>query len=166
LITHQIADILPEIGRVILMRAGRIVADGKKEKMLTEPVLSELFGVEVRVMERDGFTTRGEAGGFVVRKRRTVVVSQNPSGSFDCVTHDEAVSHSAQDDGRNRQRRNASGQRGMSMGPFCRWGFAGGWALNQAAWSAASWVVDSRRSRRDSRASLRRWRKRRLRGGR
>jgi iron complex transport system ATP-binding protein len=55
LITHQIADILPEIGRVILMRAGRIVADGKKEKMLTEPVLSELFGVEVRVMERDGF---------------------------------------------------------------------------------------------------------------
>jgi iron complex transport system ATP-binding protein len=55
LITHQIADILPEIGRVILMRAGRIVADGAKEKLLTESVLSELFGVEVRVMERDGF---------------------------------------------------------------------------------------------------------------
>ena len=55
LITHQIADILPEIGRVILMREGRIVADGKKEKLLTEPVLSELFGVEVRVMEREGF---------------------------------------------------------------------------------------------------------------
>ena len=55
LITHQIADILPEIGRVILMREGRIVADGAKEKLLTEPVLSELFGTEVRVMERDGF---------------------------------------------------------------------------------------------------------------
>jgi iron complex transport system ATP-binding protein len=55
LITHQIADILPEIGRVILMREGRIVADGAKEKLLTEPVLSELFGVEVRVMQRDGF---------------------------------------------------------------------------------------------------------------
>jgi iron complex transport system ATP-binding protein len=55
LITHQIADILPEIGRVILMRAGRIVADGAKEKLLTAPVLSELFGVEVRVMQRDGF---------------------------------------------------------------------------------------------------------------
>jgi iron complex transport system ATP-binding protein len=40
---------------VILMRAGRIVADGAKEKLLTAPVLSELFGVEVRVMERDGF---------------------------------------------------------------------------------------------------------------
>ncbi len=55
MITHQIADILPEIGRVILMRAGRIVADGAKEKLLTAPVLSELFGVEVRVMQRDGF---------------------------------------------------------------------------------------------------------------
>jgi iron complex transport system ATP-binding protein len=55
LITHHIADILPEIGRVILMRDGRIVADGAKEKLLTAPVLSELFGVEVRVMERDGF---------------------------------------------------------------------------------------------------------------
>jgi iron complex transport system ATP-binding protein len=55
LITHQIADILPEIGRVILMREGRIVADGAKEKLLTEPVLSELFGTEVQVMKRDGF---------------------------------------------------------------------------------------------------------------
>jgi iron complex transport system ATP-binding protein len=55
LVTHHIADILPEIGRVILMQEGRIVADGKKEKLLTAPVLSELFGAEVRVMERDGF---------------------------------------------------------------------------------------------------------------
>ena len=55
LITHQIADILPEIGRVILMKAGRIVADGKKKKLLTARVLSELFGVEVRVMQKDGF---------------------------------------------------------------------------------------------------------------
>jgi iron complex transport system ATP-binding protein len=55
LITHHIADILPEIGRVILMRGGRIVADGTKERLLTAPVLSELFGAEVRVTERDGF---------------------------------------------------------------------------------------------------------------
>jgi iron complex transport system ATP-binding protein len=55
LITHHIADILPEIGRVILMREGRIVEDGKKEELLTARVLSELFGAEVRVMERDGF---------------------------------------------------------------------------------------------------------------
>jgi iron complex transport system ATP-binding protein len=55
LITHHIADILPEIERVILMRAGRIVADGPKAKLLTPQALSELFGVKVQVMERDGF---------------------------------------------------------------------------------------------------------------
>ena len=55
LITHHIADILPEIDRVILMRAGRIVADGSKEKLLRADVLSELFGADVRVTERDGF---------------------------------------------------------------------------------------------------------------
>ena len=55
LITHHIADILPEIGRVILMRGGRIVADGAKRKLLTAPVLSELLGVPVRVTEEDGF---------------------------------------------------------------------------------------------------------------
>jgi iron complex transport system ATP-binding protein len=55
LITHHIADILPEIRRVILMRAGRIVADGAKEKLLRAEVLSELFGVRVEVTERDGF---------------------------------------------------------------------------------------------------------------
>jgi iron complex transport system ATP-binding protein len=55
LITHHIADILPEIGRVILMRGGRIVADGAKAELVTAPVLSELFGVEVEVVERGGF---------------------------------------------------------------------------------------------------------------
>jgi iron complex transport system ATP-binding protein len=55
LITHHIADILPEIRRVILMREGKIVADGAKEKLLTASVLSELFGAELQVTERDGF---------------------------------------------------------------------------------------------------------------
>jgi iron complex transport system ATP-binding protein len=55
MITHHIADILPEMERVILMRGGRIVADGTKKKLLTAPVLSELFGVTVRVTEEDGF---------------------------------------------------------------------------------------------------------------
>ena len=55
LITHHIADILPEIERVILMRGGRIVADGAKQELLTAAALSGLFGAEVRVTERDGF---------------------------------------------------------------------------------------------------------------
>lgn len=55
LITHHIADILPEIDRVIMMRGGRIVADGSKIELLTAARLSELFGSEVHVTERDGF---------------------------------------------------------------------------------------------------------------
>jgi iron complex transport system ATP-binding protein len=55
LITHHIADILPEIDRVIMMRDGRIVADGSKAELLTGTRLSELFGAQVQVTERDGF---------------------------------------------------------------------------------------------------------------
>jgi iron complex transport system ATP-binding protein len=49
LVTHHLGDILPEIERVILMRAGRIVGDGPRADLLTEPRLSELFGVPVRI---------------------------------------------------------------------------------------------------------------------
>ena len=55
LITHHIADILPEIDRVLMMRDGRIVADGAKAELLTADKLSGLFGVDVRLSERDGF---------------------------------------------------------------------------------------------------------------
>ena len=55
LITHHIADILPEIERVILMRDGRIVADGSKSDLLRARVLSDLFGASIEVTERDGF---------------------------------------------------------------------------------------------------------------
>src|SRR3984957_20253833 len=49
LVTHHLGDILPEIERVILMRAGRIVGDGRREELLTEARLSELFGGPVRI---------------------------------------------------------------------------------------------------------------------
>ena len=54
-ITHHIADIVPAMKRVLLMRDGRIVADGAREELLTEARLSELFGVDVRLTERNGF---------------------------------------------------------------------------------------------------------------
>jgi iron complex transport system ATP-binding protein len=49
LVTHHLGDILPEIERVILMRHGRIVGDGPRAELLTEPRLSELFGAPVRI---------------------------------------------------------------------------------------------------------------------
>ncbi|WP_263418276.1 ABC transporter ATP-binding protein [Terriglobus albidus] len=55
LITHHIEDILPEIERVIMMRDGRIVADGAKRDLLTGKRLSQLFDTEVELRERDGF---------------------------------------------------------------------------------------------------------------
>ena len=55
LVTHQLGDIVPEIRRVVLMKAGRIVADGDRRELLTERVLGGLFEVELRLAERDGF---------------------------------------------------------------------------------------------------------------
>jgi iron complex transport system ATP-binding protein len=55
LITHHIADILPEMDRIVMMRDGRIVADGSKPELLTEQRLSDLFGREIAMTERDGY---------------------------------------------------------------------------------------------------------------
>ncbi len=49
LVTHHLGDILPEIERVILMRSGRIVADGPRHELLTAPRLSRLFNAPVRI---------------------------------------------------------------------------------------------------------------------
>jgi iron complex transport system ATP-binding protein len=55
LITHHIADIVPEIERILMMREGRIIADGSRAELLTAGRLSDLFKTEVQLTERDGF---------------------------------------------------------------------------------------------------------------
>ena len=55
LVTHDVREIPPEIDRVVLMKAGRIIADGKKRRVLTAKRLSACYGVEARVSWRDGF---------------------------------------------------------------------------------------------------------------
>jgi iron complex transport system ATP-binding protein len=55
LITHHIADILPEIDRILLMKDGRIVADGPKTELLTPENLSRLFKTNVHMTQREGF---------------------------------------------------------------------------------------------------------------
>jgi iron complex transport system ATP-binding protein len=55
LITHHIADILPEMDRIVMMNEGRIVADGPKADLLTAPHLSQLFGGEIHVSYHNGW---------------------------------------------------------------------------------------------------------------
>lgn len=54
LVTHELADIVPEIQRVVLMSRGRVVADGPKEEILSVERLTALFGVEVEMTRRNG----------------------------------------------------------------------------------------------------------------
>ncbi len=54
LVTHNVSDILPEMTRVLMMRDGRMVADGVKRDLLTSDALSGLFGRRVGVEARDG----------------------------------------------------------------------------------------------------------------
>ncbi len=55
LVTHHLADIIPEIQRVILMRAGKVIADGPKRDLLTPDALRTLFGTPVELVCRDEF---------------------------------------------------------------------------------------------------------------
>jgi iron complex transport system ATP-binding protein len=55
MVTHHLADILPEINRVVMMRGGRIFADGPKMELLQAEKLEELFGAELELTERHGY---------------------------------------------------------------------------------------------------------------
>ncbi len=55
MVTHFLSDLIPEIERVILMQRGRILADGPKREILTAQRLSDLFGLKVDLVERDGY---------------------------------------------------------------------------------------------------------------
>ncbi len=54
IVTHDISHIVQGIERVVVLRNGSIIADGAKEEVLTETVLSEAYGTEVYVSERNG----------------------------------------------------------------------------------------------------------------
>lgn len=54
LVTHELADIVPEIQRVVLMNRGRVVADGPKQDILQVERLKELFGINLELTRRDG----------------------------------------------------------------------------------------------------------------
>ena len=55
LVTHHVSEIIPEMERVILLQDGGILADGVKEKALTEENLRTLFRTNVRLHRSNGF---------------------------------------------------------------------------------------------------------------
>jgi iron complex transport system ATP-binding protein len=55
LVTHHLSDVIPEIDRVVLMRSGKIQADGLKKDLLNPVEISRLFGIQVDITRRDGY---------------------------------------------------------------------------------------------------------------
>lgn len=55
LVTHHVPEIIPEIERVVLLRQGRVFEDGAKEDVLRAGTLSDLFGLDVQLVRRDGY---------------------------------------------------------------------------------------------------------------
>jgi iron complex transport system ATP-binding protein len=55
LVTHDIGDIPPQVGRVVAMREGRVAFDLPKADALTSAALSALYSVPAEVTERDGY---------------------------------------------------------------------------------------------------------------
>ena len=54
LVTHQIHEIPAEIGRVVLLKQGRVLADGPREDVLTSEMLSALFDHPLHVVSHNG----------------------------------------------------------------------------------------------------------------
>lgn len=55
MVTHHLPDIIPEIERVVMIRDGKVVQDGRKEQVISSQTLTGLFGIPVEVLERDGY---------------------------------------------------------------------------------------------------------------
>jgi iron complex transport system ATP-binding protein len=55
LVTHHIEEIIPEIERIVLLKHGRIVANGAKRSVLTADALSDVFESPIALIEEDGY---------------------------------------------------------------------------------------------------------------
>lgn len=55
LVTHILSDIIPEIGRVVLLRNGKVFREGPKEEILRSDAIAQLFDMPVEIIERRGY---------------------------------------------------------------------------------------------------------------
>ncbi len=56
LVTHHAEELLPEIGHVVLLQRGRVLADGPRDAVLTDALLSQAFGAPLRFSAGAGDT--------------------------------------------------------------------------------------------------------------
>ena len=62
MVTHDLTDIPVGIDRIVMVGNGRIVADGPKERLLTDERVSQLYGEDIRVECDDGIYRMHIAG--------------------------------------------------------------------------------------------------------
>jgi iron complex transport system ATP-binding protein len=55
IVTHHLNEIPPEVDRIILLKEGKIAADGRKAEVLTGETLSAVYETPVCVAQVDGF---------------------------------------------------------------------------------------------------------------
>jgi len=63
LVTHHVEEIPPGTTHALLLRAGTVVAGGPIEETMTAPLLSDTFGLPVKLARRDGRWTAWSTGG-------------------------------------------------------------------------------------------------------
>jgi iron complex transport system ATP-binding protein len=57
LVTHHVEEIIPCFNRVLLMKAGRVLAAGEKGRVLTSANLSEAYGAKLKLVKSGGRTS-------------------------------------------------------------------------------------------------------------
>lgn len=55
LVTHYPEDVIPEIMRVVLLKEGRVFADGLKDELLSSETMTALFEVPLQIQRRRGY---------------------------------------------------------------------------------------------------------------
>ena len=119
LVTHHVSEIIPEIERVILLRDGRIVADGAKASVLTSEKMSALFGVPLqidepgRLLSHSGMSLRRERSFRTTLQCYPRLVAFGASLEFN--QHIVEQARGSELDGEQRVRRAAQARYGLEM---------------------------------------------------
>ena len=54
-VTHSLESIIPKTNRVLLIKDGKIINDGKPDKIINSKILSDLFNTNIKVIKQDNY---------------------------------------------------------------------------------------------------------------